>query len=99
MYTPQLGTILSGITRATVIELAEKELGIKTIETTLKPEDLVNADEAFFTGTAAEVTILKSIDGNQIGTQENKTSGQLKQLYADVVEGRIEKYDDWLSYV
>jgi len=99
MYTPKLGTILSGITRATIIEIAEAELGIKTIETTLKPEDLVNADEAFFTGTAAEVTILKSIDGQQIGDQSNDISGKLKQLYADVVEGRVEKYDNWLSYV
>ncbi|NCP67895.1 branched-chain amino acid transaminase [bacterium] len=99
MFTPELGTILNGITRATIMELSEKELGIKTIQKTLTPADLLNADEAFFTGTAAEVTILKSIDGNQIGTQANEISGQLKQLYADVVEGRVEKYNDWLSYV
>lgn len=99
LYTPELGTILNGITRATIIELAEKELGIKTVEKTLTPADLSNADEAFFTGTAAEVTILKSIDGQRIGTQANEISGQLKQLYADVVEGRVEKYDEWLSYV
>jgi branched-chain amino acid aminotransferase len=99
MYTPELGTILSGITRATIIQLAADELGIKTVEKTLLPEDLVNADEAFFTGTAAEVTILKSIDGSQIGDQSNEISTKLKNLYADVVEGRIEKYDHWLSYV
>lgn len=99
MYTPKLGTILNGITRASIIELAEKEFGIKTLETTLTPTDLVNADEAFFTGTAAEVTLIKSIDSTQIGTQENKLSNQLKQLYGDVVEGRIAKYDTWLSYV
>jgi branched-chain amino acid aminotransferase len=99
IYTPELGTILNGITRATIMELAEKELGIKTIQKTLTPDDLINADEAFFTGTAAEVTILKSIDGKQIGTQENEISTKLKNLYADVVEGRVEKYDEWLSYV
>lgn len=99
IYTPKLGTILSGITRGTIIEIAEAELGIKTVETTLTPDDLKNADEAFFTGTAAEVTILKSIDGQQIGHQENPISSQLKQLYADIVEGRVEKYDHWLSYV
>jgi len=99
MYTPELGTILNGITRATIMQLAKDELGIETVEKKLLPEDLVNADEAFFTGTAAEVTILKSIDGNQIGTQENEISNKLKNLYADVVEGRFAKYDDWLSYV
>lgn len=99
MYTPELGTILNGITRSTIMQLAADELGIKTIQKTLLPADLVNADEAFFTGTAAEVTILKSIDGAQIGDQSNDISTKLKNLYADVVEGRIEKYDDWLSYV
>jgi branched-chain amino acid aminotransferase len=99
MYTPGLGTILNGITRATIMQLAADELGVKAIEKTLVPADLANADEAFFTGTAAEVTILKSIDGQQIGTQSNDISTKLKNLYADVVEGRVEKYDDWLSYV
>ena len=98
LFTPQLGTILNGITRATIMELAEKELGISTTEKVLKPEDLVNADEAFFTGTAAEVTILKSIDGHQIGTQENIISNKLKNLYQDVVSGRVDKYKHWLSY-
>ncbi len=98
LFTPQLGTILNGITRATIMELAEKELGISTTEKVLKPEDLLNADEAFFTGTAAEVTIIKSIDGSQIGTQENMISNKLKDLYQDVVSGRVDKYKHWLSY-
>lgn len=99
LYTPQLGTILNGITRATIMKIAQKELDIETVEKILTPEDIRTADEAFFTGTAAEVTILKSIDGQDIGTQQNTVSLKLKHLYADIVEGRVEKYDDWLSYV
>lgn len=99
LYTPQLGTILNGITRATIMELAETELGVKTVETTLSPEDLATADEAFFTGTAAEVTIIKSVDGESLGDQSNQISGQLKDLYHRVVSGEEPKYDEWLSYV
>ncbi len=96
--TPKLGAILNGITRATIIELADKELGITVEETTLSRDDLLNADEAFFTGTAAEVTIIKSVDDVQIGTQENTVSNQLKDLYHRVVSGEEPKYDHWLSY-
>ncbi len=98
LYTPKLGTILNGITRDTIIKLAKEELGIETQEGVFAPEELKNADEAFFTGTAAEVTIIKSVDGQQIGDQSNTISNQLKQLYADVVEGRVEKYHHWLSW-
>ena len=99
LFTPKLGTILAGITRASIMELAREELGIETAEKDLYPEDLLSADELFFTGTAAEVTIIKSLDGQQIGTQENKISEQLKSLYHDVVTGKVEKYEGWLSYV
>ncbi len=99
LLTPKLGTILAGITRKTIIELAQKELGLDITETTLTPADLFAADEAFFTGTAAEVTIIKSVDGKQIGDQSNVISEKLKKLYHEVITGEHEKYEDWLSYL
>lgn len=99
LYTPIEGSILPGITRRTIIDLAKAELGVETVEKTLTKEDLLDADEAFFTGTAAEVTIIKSVDGQQIGTQDNEISNKLKHLYHDVVTGQVEKYHDWLSFV
>lgn len=59
--TPKLGTILPGITRATVIELFARELGIEVSERKISPDDLSEFEEAFFTGTAAEVTPIGSI--------------------------------------
>lgn len=99
LLTPKLGTILAGITRATIIELAANELGMETIEQDIYPEDLHTAEEVFFTGTAAEVTLIKSIDGKQIGDQKNEISEKLKSLYHDVVTGKVEKYEHWLSRV
>lgn len=99
LLTPKLGTILAGITRDTIIKLAKDELGIDTKETDLSSEDLFTAEEAFFTGTAAEVTIIKSIDKKQIGTQKNKISEQLKNLYHNVVTGKIHQYNSWLSLI
>ena len=98
VFTPPLGAILAGITRQTIIELLDKEFGIKVIEQDAKIEDLLQADEAFFTGTAAEITIIKSIDGQQIGKQDNDISSRIKNMYADVVHGRIEKYNHWLTF-
>ena len=98
LLTPKLGTILAGITRATVIELAKKEFGIETVEKVLTLDDLFDADEAFFTGTAAEITIIKSVDGRQIGVQGNVVGDKLKGLYHDVVCGRVEGRRGWLSF-
>lgn len=99
LLTPKLGTILNGITRATIMELADKELGLKTVEQDLTPEDLKTAEEAFFTGTAAEVTIIASVDGVQIGDQTNTVSTQLKELYHQVVTGQNPNYEHWLARV
>jgi len=64
LYTCPLGNILSGITRKTVFELAQ-ELGMEVIEKFFTPEDVYNADAAFFTGTAAEVAAIDSLDGHK----------------------------------
>lgn len=99
IYTPPLGTILSGITRATIFELAES-LGYKIKEKNLKPKDLKGADEAFFTGTAAEVTPIGSIDDITFNKGKvGPVTSAIKEAYMDVVHGRNPAFEKYLSYV
>ena len=99
IFTPTLGTILPGITRNTVLEIATKK-GIKCTEKKLTLEDAFGADEAFYTGTAAEVTLIKTIDDKTIGSgTPGKISKPLKDAYLDVVYGRNREYDRYLTYV
>jgi len=99
LITPSLGTILTGITRASVIQLA-KDNGIEVEEKTLKLEEVYNADEALFTGTAAEVTSIGSLDDKKIGNGEiGPITAKLKNIFMDIVHGKNEKYKDWLTYV
>lgn len=85
LFTPALGNILPGITRATVIELAN-ELGIPVVETACTPEALKQADSAFFCGTAAEVIGWKSIDEYVFPTPWHQSIGyQLQKAYMDLV--------------
>ncbi|MCW5518810.1 branched-chain amino acid transaminase [Aureitalea sp. L0-47] len=74
LFTAPLGNILAGITRQTVFELAD-ELGIEVVEKHFTPEDVYDADGAFFTGTAAEVAGIESLDGNTFGLQWEETLG------------------------
>ena len=99
IFTPQKGSILPGITRDSVFQIAKNELGISVVEKTLKKEDLLAADEAFFTGTAAEVTLIDSLDGVKIGN-DRPISEKIKSIYARIVRGDFGgKYEDWLSLV
>ena len=99
IFTPQKGSILPGITRDSVFQIAKNELGISVVEKTLKKEDLLAADEAFFTGTAAEVTLIDSLDGVKIGVNR-PISEKIKSIYARIVRGDFGgKYEDWLSLV
>ena len=98
IYTPKLGGILAGITRHTVIQLAQG-LGLQVIETDLKPEDAYAADECFFTGTAAEVTPIRSIDDKAVGDGTAKITEQIREAYFDVVHGRNAKFLKYLSAV
>lgn len=99
LYTPKLGTILAGITRNTVIDIANRN-GIKVIETTLTPEDLFSASEAFYTGTAAEVTPIRTVDDRVIGPGKiGPISELIKKTYNDVVHGRIPEYSNYLTLV
>jgi branched-chain amino acid aminotransferase len=93
-------SILRGITRDTVIELARKELGIETVERQIDRSELYIAEEGFFTGTAANVTPLTEVDRRQIGNGEiGKITKKLQKLYSDVIRGRNPKYLEWCTPV
>ena len=99
LTTPPLGTILSGITRQTVLELA-RDSGIPIVEKTLTLDEALQADEAFFSGTAAEVTPIKTIDDHTIGDGSiGPVSKKLKDAYLDVVYGRNPRYYNLLTFV
>jgi len=97
--TPGLPTILGGITRATVIELAEDK-GMQVTETALTRDELYVADEVFLTGTAAEVTPVREIDHRRIGTgKRGPVTKALQEAFFAVVSGRDAKYERWLTYL
>ncbi len=99
LYTPEVTSCLNGITRSTLITLAE-DLGLKVIEKRLTRDEVYIADEAFFTGTAAEVTPIREVDGRQIGSgRRGPITTQLQQLYFDTVAGKNPKHLDWLTFV
>lgn len=99
IYTPELTACLDGITRATVMQLA-RELGYEVVEKRITRDEVYVADEAFFTGTAAEVLPIRELDGRVIGSgKRGPVTEQLQKLYFDVVMGRSEKHKDWNSYV
>ncbi|MDO5686798.1 MAG: branched-chain amino acid transaminase [Neisseria sp.] len=99
LYTPDLTVALEGITRDTVITIA-KEMGLEIIEKRITRDELYIADEVFFTGTAAEVTPIREIDGRQIGTGERgPITTEIQARYFDIVQGKNPQYAHWLSYV
>jgi branched-chain amino acid aminotransferase len=96
IYTPDLSTsILPGITRDTVIQIAQ-DLGYRVIEKSLIRSDLYLADEAFMCGTAAEVTPLREIDDYAIGV--GPVTLELQEAYLDTVRGRSERWAQWREY-
>ena len=99
IYTPELTSALDGITRATVIELAG-ELGLKVREKRITRDEVYVADEAFFTGTAAEVTPIRELDGRVIGQgTRGPITEKLQKLYFDAVHGRSQPHARWLTTV
>ena len=97
---PVTDDILEGITRATVIELAREELGLKVIERPIDRSELYIADEAFFVGTGAQVAPIAEIDRRTIGDGRiGPISRKVQQLYFDVVKGRVPKYRHWCQPV
>lgn len=99
LYTPMLTAALDGITRATIMQIANEQ-GIEVREKQITRDEVYVADEAFFTGTAAEVTPIRNIDGRDIG---NGTRGpiteKLQSLYFDYVHGRRDDHPEWLTLV
>jgi len=99
LYTPTLTASLNGITRNTIMTLA-KECGHDVVETTMKIEELYDADEVFFTGSAAEVTPIREIDDNSIGNgSRGPITEKLQTMYFDLVHGRLDCHKDWLTLV
>jgi branched-chain amino acid aminotransferase len=97
IYTPDLASgILPGITRDTVTQIAQ-DLGHTVLEKALIRSDLYLADEVFMTGTAAEVTPLRSIDDHEIGVGEITLA--IQQAYLDTVRGKSERWSHWLDPV
>ena len=100
LYTPELTSCLDGITRKTIIQLAE-ERGYTVREKRITRDEIYVADEAFFTGTAAEVTPIRELDGRIIGEgKRGPITEQLQAVYFDLVRGKLDDdYGDWLTYV
>ncbi len=97
--TPTRNSVLGGITRATVIELA-RDKGIPVEERAITRDELYTADEVFLTGTAAELTPIREIDRRAIGAgSRGPIAATLQKAFFDVVSGREAKYERWLTYV
>jgi len=99
VYTPDLTSALEGITRDTVIQLIG-ELGLELKEKRITRDEVYIADEAFFTGTAAEVTPIRELDGRAIGNgSRGPVTERIQSLYFDCVQGRSERHGAWLTTV
>ncbi|MBT8765613.1 branched-chain-amino-acid transaminase [Metapseudomonas boanensis] len=99
IYTPEVTACLNGITRATVLRLAE-EHGIKLVEKRITRDEVYIADEAFFTGTAAEVTPIREVDGRKIGIgRRGPVTEKLQKAYFDLVTGKTSAHAEWRTLV
>jgi branched-chain amino acid aminotransferase len=99
MKTTPLTSILPGITRSSILTLAQ-DMGYRVIEERFTRDELYTADEAFFTGTAAELTPIREVDDRQIGAgSRGPVTADIQQAFFDVIKGKNEKYHLWLSYV
>jgi branched-chain amino acid aminotransferase len=99
IYTPDLTSALEGITRDTVITLA-RESGYAIVEKRLTRDEVYIADEAFFTGTAAEVTPIRELDNRVIGNGgRGPVTARLQSLFFDQVNGRRNEHPQWLTYI
>jgi branched-chain amino acid aminotransferase len=96
--TPPLTAILEGITRDTVMQLAA-ERGMRVVEERFTRDELYVANEAFFTGTAAEITPIREVDNRTIGAgKPGPVTKELQSSFFDVVQGNDSRHADWLTY-
>ncbi len=97
LYTPDLASCLDGITRDAVLTMA-RDLGIEVIEKRITRDEIYCADEAFFTGTAAEVTPIRELDDRVIGNGgRGPITKKIQDLFFDVVSGKAPAYSGWLD--
>ena len=109
LHTPEITSCLQGITRDSVIELARRELGLEVRERRITRDELYTAEEAFLTGTAAEILPLRELDGRRIGARgadaglaldeidPGSVTARLQQLYRRLTRGELEGYGTWLT--
>ncbi len=99
LHTPELTSCLAGITRATIIDFA-KDLGLVVKERRITRDEVYIAEEAFFTGTAAEVLPIRELDGRQIGAgKRGPITEKLQSMYFDAVKGKLAAHQEWLTHV
>jgi branched-chain amino acid aminotransferase len=97
LYTPELTSCLDGITRNTIFAFAN-ELGLAVEEKRITRDEMYIADEAFFTGTAAEVLPIRELDGRKIGSgSRGPLTTLLQSMYFDQIKGRREEFPEWLT--
>ena len=97
LYTPELSSALDGITRKTIIGLAT-EMQVPVVEKQISRDEVYIADEAFFTGTAAEVTPIRELDNRPIGAgTRGPITEKLQSKYFQIVHGEVDKYAHWLT--
>jgi branched-chain amino acid aminotransferase len=93
---PVTDNILEGITRRTVMALAQEELGLRVVERSIDRSEIYVCDEIFLTGTAAQVTAVTRVDHRPIGDGVmGPVTSQLRKLYGAIVRGRMPKYRHW----
>ena len=101
LITPPLSDdILPGITRTAIMELAKKELGVKTIEKSIKPAQLYKANELFFCGTGVQISPITQVDKKKIGKGKvGPLTKEIQQIYFKAVRGELARYKKWLTPV
>ncbi|MFP4141858.1 MAG: branched-chain amino acid transaminase [Thermoplasmata archaeon] len=98
LYTPQTADVLEGITRASVFQIAE-DLGYNVNVEKITRDQIYISDEAFFVGTAAEVTPIRKIDRRKISDGKGPVTDDIQQRYMNAVRGKVEEYQGWLHPV
>jgi len=99
IYTPDLASCLAGITRESIIKIAH-DLGFEVREKRITRDEMYCCDEAFFTGTAAEVTPIRELDDRTIGNGgRGPVTEKIQNVFFDIVKGKNDKYRSWLTYV
>lgn len=99
IYTPDLASCLDGITRDAVLTMAQ-DMGIQVIEKRITRDEMYCADEAFFSGTAAEITPIRELDNRAIGTgSRGPITEKLQSLFFDIVSGKASAYRHWITHI